>query len=197
MSKEYSRERYYWYKEHGICVQCGSEKAKPGHIYCSTCLKLHNIWNKERYQIISKEKKQKNNPQRKIYSQKLRDERRAKGLCGYCGGKLADDGHKMCPKCRAKMRNRYERTKKALGRQAREYMGICSSCNRPVVPGYKKCEVHLEITRNAARKASLAAMTKRRKDEIHKWLFPNQTGKKKAAAIKQRQEKILLNAKTL
>ena len=31
------RERYYWYKAHGICVSCGQADAAPGKVKCEEC----------------------------------------------------------------------------------------------------------------------------------------------------------------
>ncbi|MBQ8824929.1 MAG: hypothetical protein IJZ64_06845 [Ruminococcus sp.] len=30
-------ERYYWLKEHRMCVECGHERAKQGKIHCKKC----------------------------------------------------------------------------------------------------------------------------------------------------------------
>lgn len=35
--KEYSKERYEFYKSHGICVECGREPAYKGHTRCLEC----------------------------------------------------------------------------------------------------------------------------------------------------------------
>lgn len=34
---EYDRERYAWYKQHGICVDCGTNEAYKGHTRCLEC----------------------------------------------------------------------------------------------------------------------------------------------------------------
>ena len=31
------KDRYYYYKDHGICPGCGSEKPMRGHVYCVSC----------------------------------------------------------------------------------------------------------------------------------------------------------------
>ena len=35
---EQLRQRYYWLKEHHICVSCGQENAIKNHIYCVNCM---------------------------------------------------------------------------------------------------------------------------------------------------------------
>ena len=46
--KEYERERYYWLKDHGICVSCCVENAAKGKVLCSKCAKTKSesklIW---------------------------------------------------------------------------------------------------------------------------------------------------------
>lgn len=40
-SASYGRERYYWLKAHGICVQCGQADAEPGRTKCPACRERH------------------------------------------------------------------------------------------------------------------------------------------------------------
>ena len=47
--KEYERERYEWYKSHGICVRCLTEKAKEGHVVCWRCLANENDYSRIYY----------------------------------------------------------------------------------------------------------------------------------------------------
>lgn len=41
-ARAYGRERYAFYKTHGICVRCGQADAEPGRIYCTACRLYHN-----------------------------------------------------------------------------------------------------------------------------------------------------------
>lgn len=43
------RERYYWYKEHGICVSCGQEEAAPGKVRCEECAMKAAAWARAAY----------------------------------------------------------------------------------------------------------------------------------------------------
>ena len=37
-TRKANRERYYWWKENGLCTICGSEKAVEGRTQCAGCI---------------------------------------------------------------------------------------------------------------------------------------------------------------
>ena len=63
----------------GLCTRCGD--VTDGGKRCETCLKKHRIMARKQYQRnIDKERRRK-----VTVMQKIRDGRRAKGLCAECG----------------------------------------------------------------------------------------------------------------
>lgn len=90
--KLYQKERYEWYKAHGICPRC-REQAMVGRVYCAKCFrKTHAHWDK-----VDKDGS--------VNRQRCADRRKrlkAAGMCVNCGNAKAVDGKTLCPKCRAK-----------------------------------------------------------------------------------------------
>lgn len=85
------KERYDFYKEHGICTSCGHVWSEPGHVYCKECFKKRKArQNKERNRDNMREK---------------RATRRSLNLCVECGGET-DGIHFRCEKCLSKNRER-------------------------------------------------------------------------------------------
>lgn len=84
-----NKERYYWYKERGVCVTCGRTWSEPGHVRCKTCEAKMNAC-----QVLDRERRIKRKAAR-------RQELIAKGLCTECGNRPATEGMRMCPRCRA------------------------------------------------------------------------------------------------
>lgn len=81
------------------------------------------------------------------------EQRRANGICTYCGKIPADKGYKTCAECRRKLTRHahaYCRTKK--NRTAREIMdgiSLCKMCGkRPPIERKKLCEKCYEICVN-------------------------------------------------
>ena len=54
--KEKDKERYNYYKSHGICPNCGSEKARRGFVYCANCAEVQAVCQMVRRAKIRKEK---------------------------------------------------------------------------------------------------------------------------------------------
>ena len=92
--RAYTRERYHWLKEHGICVACATNYNEPGHVYCAEC-------RKKQIRSHSTEKMIKGRAQR---AREKRHERIMNGLCGDCGSPVID-GFINCARCREKRRD--------------------------------------------------------------------------------------------
>ncbi len=62
-----------------------------------------------------------------------------------------------------------------MGRQERDYIGLCRQCNKPAVEGRCYCEEHLEKARKSAQIATekrLASLAwKNKKEELFAWTF--------------------------
>ncbi len=104
--RQANRELYLWYKERGICTKCKKRYAAPGHVTCEACLKKHREYEK-RYS------------ERKAIKQKeVREQRKAQGLCVYCGRKAVKD-RVLCVEC-ARKGSEAQQVRKMRKRLARE-----------------------------------------------------------------------------
>ena len=66
--------------------------------------------------------------------------------CKSCEN-ICEDGRKRCIGCLQK-----EKENAAKRRNKRRELGLCVSCNNPVVHGYTRCEIHLLYERNKNKK---------------------------------------------
>ena len=115
------KERYYWYKERGICASCGRVWAEPGKVYCKACTARN-------YACHEKRREERIETQRR-----RRAERIAAGICTQCGKRPATEGKKMCPRCRA-MRNDSSRKYRIQQRIKRDAERIRQQRNRKEKP---------------------------------------------------------------
>ena len=82
-------ERYYFYRDRGICPVCGRNDARIGHVYCEDCIK-----HRQEQEL----KRDPGHEKRKATERKQYEERVAAGLCADCG-KPTRNGFKRCNKC--------------------------------------------------------------------------------------------------
>lgn len=100
----YSKDLYYFCKEHGICVRCHKEKAVY-KLYCGKC--------KEKQDILRLNKPKRTGQEREEYNQKLKDYReklKSQGICIWCAKKKAVEGKTLCLECSLKQRNSKKNT---------------------------------------------------------------------------------------
>lgn len=138
--KEYSKERYEFYKSHGICVECGREPAYKGHTRCLEC----------RFKSVERSKKTQAKHEdsyreyQREYQKKLRQHRKENGLCQQCG-KPTNNGYSFCTEHLAVRRARQENRRREQGTLPRSLMGkgeFCYFCGKPVEKyGDKTCAV--------------------------------------------------------
>lgn len=79
MSK--AKERYYWYKSHGICVGCSRAEARKGRVYCPQCAADKAYISLNSYYKYREENRAKHNAREKERRQRRIDA----GLCAKCG----------------------------------------------------------------------------------------------------------------
>lgn len=91
-------ERYYHYKAAGICVTCGSNWVVPGRVRCKACAARDDAMRRRRDPDGSAARER---------FRRLRDTRRAAGLCTDCG-RPAKQGRVRCADC---LRRRAESAK--------------------------------------------------------------------------------------
>lgn len=159
------RERYYWYKEHGICVSCGQEDAAPGKVKCEECAaKVADRSMAAYYRKREERKEAMRRRQRERYVK-----RRAEGLCADCG-KKASAGKRLCLDCFLRRRRYDKRYFDAHRRVKTDFSdGLCRLCNEPVVPGKKLCATHCDILRENLKKANA-----QQSNADHPWRHGNQ-----------------------
>ena len=84
-----NRERYAFYREHGICITCGQTWAEPGRTRCMACQKKQKAY-KNLHDPNGNKQKERN---------RVRKEARMEaGLCVDCGRK-AEPGSCRCRRC--------------------------------------------------------------------------------------------------
>lgn len=134
---------YEHYKSHGICVTCGQEKAKPGHVRCWRCL-LNQAEHEAEYRAQkTDEQKSAQLASRREKAAGLREERRQKGLCPNCGRERKNKEYALCEKCRSSAKKSAERKRRNDGRLDNGFRGdglFCAVCLNPVeTDGAKLC----------------------------------------------------------
>ena len=155
----YSYEAYHWYKDHGICVDCKQEDAAPGRTRCLNCLSKNAEQRRKRESKLSPEEIEEKNRIKREKSQKLRDYRKANGLCDVCGKPV----YKNYSKCyehyiyyKRYGEKRREKTNKGYAK-----LGLCRICGEPTVEGKKFCAVHLKQYRGKMKLAQAIRMEKK------------------------------------
>ena len=102
-------ENYYWYKSHGICVNCGHDNAYAGHILCLACMM------KKRESALQAYYKTRT-PEKKAYCRdkaiSVYYKRKTNSLCVSCGKRKPVKNETMCAICKSK--RRLQRRKKTL-----------------------------------------------------------------------------------
>lgn len=93
-SPAYNKERYHWYKSHGICVNCGRTWAEPGKVLCAMCARKN---------AASQKKYDPDGSRTAAAHSALRAARKAAGLCFECG-RPRDGEWQRCTKCLTRMR---------------------------------------------------------------------------------------------
>lgn len=109
-SPAYNKERYHWYKSHGICANCGRTWAEPGKVLCAMCARKN---------AASQKKYDPDGSRTAAAHSALRAARKAAGLCIECGRPL-DGQYTRCATCLARARERAQmyRLRKRIKREA-------------------------------------------------------------------------------
>jgi predicted amidophosphoribosyltransferase len=138
-----SKDIQDFYKEHGICVSCGQEKAARGRIRCANCLAADAERHLQSYYGMTDKQRAAFNAAKLQAEQKRKELRRTAGICTRCGKFKANQGRTMCGICLAK-HARYEQDRRIrAGRRTledRNVPGVCYFCGKPAIKGKKVCE---------------------------------------------------------
>lgn len=140
---ERNKERREFYKAHGICCQCGREKATKGRSYCLNCLDKISISGYKYRATWSEEKKAEYLGRAAKYHKRLYNERKATGICVDCGKKKAEENRVRCGICLDKQRRRQEKIRRQndniIPRALYGVDGNCACCGGPVRGENEKC----------------------------------------------------------
>jgi len=88
-------ERYFWYKDAGICPRCLAN-SEPGKVYCKGC--YDKMYRKAAERDPTGEKKNQLARERRAW-------RKANGICTDCGKSRTVEGKVRCRRCEAKARD--------------------------------------------------------------------------------------------
>ena len=147
--KEKDRERYYWRKEHNICVSCGKNQAMENHTQCSECAEKGKKRSKENYNWFKQH-----------------------GLYAACGKNPAERNRVYCYECNMKLsetkrkywESRTVEQKKAISvyhknwYNERKEKGICVRCGRSTNNnGKTKCNECLAKTNRQQKQKHIQA----------------------------------------
>lgn len=133
-----SKDYYHWYKDHGICVNCCTEKAVKGETHCLMCKMDRRERQKEYYSSLSIEDKRKRNLSSNAKKNWCRENR----ICYYCYKRPVAEGKKMCGICLAKNRERAKKDRirhGAIPREMHNENDVCYFCGNPADVGYRTC----------------------------------------------------------
>lgn len=134
---------YQYYKSHGICVTCGQENAKPGHVRCWRCLLTHADHEADYRSQMSEEQKAAKLASRREKGAIIRAKRRESGLCPNCGKERENPQYVLCEKCRKSARQSQMKMARKRGVIPMDMRGdgaFCAVCAKPVeVEGSKLC----------------------------------------------------------
>ena len=168
-SFEIMDENYKYYKEHGICPQCGVREHAPGRVRCEICLAQNAESSRRHRDKENKEQRNERLSSVKIHHRKMRSNRKGNGKCIWCGKSLSDYSTCFCPDCRIKNQKNNEHRKSDIPRSEWPAYGICYRCGKnPVVEGRKLCKECAEENIKNLKKANDSEKTKRQREYIKK-----------------------------
>lgn len=139
-----SSDRYYWLKEHGICVNCGCVEAEPNRTMCFDCAERARSRDKK-YRI----KKKNDNPnylkERAASDRDRYNRHKANGICVRCAKKATHGMYCYEHFIRERRRSinraqqqRNERHDRGLIPEYRSANGLCFYCGNPIEDYLKK-----------------------------------------------------------
>lgn len=142
-------ETQLWYKEHGICIDCGQEKVWHNSPRCRICLAK-----RADYARIYRETHKMTEEQRQKHNAKVRERKKRlkeNGVCVQCGKRKVTGNHISCDYCLAKDRRKARQKADKQGKIP-SFMrgnGYCSLCLKPVPNNEKQCERCKENSRKS------------------------------------------------
>ena len=136
-------KNYKYYKEHGICPQCGVRERAPGRVRCEICL-AQNAESSARKRLNENDNEYDTRMKKmRYYNRSTRSERKENGKCIWCGKPLSAYSSCFCPDCRVKNQRKNEQRRSGIPRSERPLYGICYRCGKnPVIsPAWPSCMI--------------------------------------------------------
>ena len=160
-------KNYKYYKDHGICPQCGVREHAPGRVRCEICLAKNAESKRRQYEQETQEQRASRLSSVNTYCKKMRSNRKNSEKCIWCGNPLSAYSTCFCPDCRIKNQKNNERRKSDIPRSERPLYGICYKCGKnPVIPGRKLCETCYEQSLSALSVANKSEKKAERRNYI-------------------------------
>lgn len=133
--REEQRADREFYRSHGICPYCRTERIFGSEGACPECrAKFENANERHR-----KKNREKCREQSNAYHRKYYHERKEKGICVRCGKYPAKEGGTYCVRCSAKKKEYERKVREKRGviipRSERVENGLCYICGAPIKEG--------------------------------------------------------------
>ena len=136
--RKYCRENKEFYRENGICTECGKVLVPKSERICPECRAKITASRKP----MSDEQRQRNNKKFSEYEKNLYRERKEQGICTRCGKRKAIHGKAKCGICLEKDAEMHR--KKYFDRpnikEYRKQNHLCYFCGKPIAVGRTICE---------------------------------------------------------
>lgn len=160
-------ENYKYYKDHGICPQCGVRVHAPGRVRCEICLAQNAESKRKRFESETPQQHDLRLERMNQYRAKMRAERKNDGKCIWCGKPLSKYSSCFCMDCKAKNQKNNAKRHIQIPRNERADYGICYRCGkRTTVEGKKLCNVCYEQSLTALKIAQGSKKTTEQRNYI-------------------------------
>lgn len=119
---------YEWYKAHGICPRCGSERASRGHTLCLNCLDSQSVSTGQYRAKMTEERKAEEREKNRLRCRDRYQRAKEKGICLRCFKNEPRPGRAICQSCFNKIsigqkvyqQERRDREKRSKGNNQRD-----------------------------------------------------------------------------
>lgn len=156
-----NRERYEWYKAHGICVKCGRRDAFNGRVECEYCIERRYLYSKQEKRVEAA----------RHFANSRYHARLEAGVCPYCGKAPIHGEYKSCESCRKKLKQyrkiRQHETEQNFVSEKESWMCRMGQCQVPAAAGETLCAKHSQQIKTMIDRSISA-----RKLNGHAWIQP-------------------------
>lgn len=142
---------YDYYKSIGRCPICKRNKSAPNHVLCLVCMSDASERNRSWYDKLTPEQRKAESKRAVENKRKLRELRKAEGLCAECGKRPPKNGRVRCAICLHKHSKRMKQYHRKKGCKPRELFynhDKCWICCADALPGKRVCAEHMDMCLN-------------------------------------------------